>query len=379
MHGLAAVDCGQAAMEDSSLDWSARMTTRRTRLSAALALSVLLAVLSLVPAARVRAAAPERLTDQEFWKISSESSEPDGTFRSENLLSNELGMQWVIPRLLTTARTGRAYLGVGPEQNFTYIAALKPSIVFIIDIRRGNLDLQLMYKALFELSADRADFYSRLFSKARPATLSATSSALDIVNAYERVPTSEALYKDNLKAIEDLLTKKHGFALSDLDVQGLEWVYQQFYWFGPSIDYNSAGGGFGGGGSPTYADLTAATDANGVERNFLATEDRYQVLKDLESRNLVVPVIGNFGGPKAIRAVGAYLKGRDLVVSAFYLSNVEQYLEQDSIWNNFCRSVATLPLDEASTFIRSTRGAPGPGPGLNSELGNIQNDVKSCR
>ena len=56
-------------------------------------------------------------------------------------------------------------MGVGPEQNFTYIVATKPSMAFIVDVRRGNLDLQLMYKALFELSADRAEFVSRLFSQ----------------------------------------------------------------------------------------------------------------------------------------------------------------------------------------------------------------------
>jgi hypothetical protein len=355
------------------------MTTRRTRLSAALAFSCVLACLTLVAHVGLRAAAPDRLSDQDFWKISVDASEPDGNFRSENLLSNELGMQWVLPDLIARAKPGRAYLGVGPEQNFTYIAALKPSIVFIIDIRRGNLDLQLMYKALFELSADRADFYSRLFSKKRPAGITASSSAVDIVTAYERVATSADLYNANLAAIEDLLTKKHGFPLSQGDIQGLEWVYQQFYFYGPSIDYNSGGGGFGGGRSPTYGDLTAATDEKGVERNFLASEDRYNVLKDLETKNLIIPVVGNFGGPKAIRAVGTYLKSRDLLVSAFYLSNVEQYLQQDNIWTNFCRSVATLPLDDSSTFIRSTRGGYGPGPGLNSQLGKMKEETTTCR
>ncbi|HEX4346986.1 MAG TPA: hypothetical protein VHZ73_05400 [Vicinamibacterales bacterium] len=362
------------------------MATRRTRLTAAFALSLLLAFVTLASTARVRAAAPERLNDAEFWKISAETSEPDGEFRSENLLSNELGMQWVIPRLLQISKTGRAYLGVGPEQNFTYIAALKPSIVFIIDIRRGNLDLQLMYKALFELSADRADFYSRLFSKPRPAGLTASSRALDIVTAFENVRTSEDLYKQNQKDVEDLLEKTHGFPLSakraeatQTDWEDLKWVYDQFYWFGPSMDYNSPGGGFGGGTSPTYADLAAATDDKGIERNFLSSEERYQVLKNLEERNLIVPVVGNFGGPKAIRAVGDYLKSRNETVSAFYLSNVEQYLSQDGLSTNFCRSVATLPLDGASTFIRTQRGAPGPGAGLNPVLGGMAKEVETCR
>jgi hypothetical protein len=98
---------------------------------------------------------PQRLTDQEFWKFVSESSEPSGTFHSDNLLSNEAQFQYIVPKLIQTAKPGRVYLGVGPEQNFTYIAAVKPVMVFIVDIRRGNLDLHLMYKALFEMSADR--------------------------------------------------------------------------------------------------------------------------------------------------------------------------------------------------------------------------------
>src|SRR5216684_2720442 len=241
-------------------------------------------VLSLLVAsgAPLRAAAPDRLSDQEFWKLSVDSSEPDGTFRSENLLSNELGGQWVIPSLVASAKQGRVYMGVGPEQNFAYIAALKPSMAFIIDIRRGNLELQLMYKALFELSADRAEFVSRLFSKKRPEGLTSASTALDIFTAYERVPTSEPLFNENLKAIEDLLTKKHGLPMTAKDIDGLEWVYQQFYLFGPSINYNSAGGGFGGGGgySPTYADLMVATDGpRGVERGYLSSDERFGVVK----------------------------------------------------------------------------------------------------
>ena len=64
--------------------------------------------------------------------------------------------------------SGGVYIGVGPEQNFSYIARLRPAMAFIIDIRRENLNLHLFYKALFEVSSDRADFVSRLFSRPRP-------------------------------------------------------------------------------------------------------------------------------------------------------------------------------------------------------------------
>src|SRR6267154_2325682 len=157
---------------------------------------------------------PLRLADQEFWALVTDLSEPGGSFRSDNLLSNESRLQLVIPDLLKTAKRGGVYVGVGPEQNFTYIAALQPSMAFIVDIRRGNLQLHLMYKALFELSTDRADFISRLFSRKQPDGLRNTSTAAEIFEAYAGVEASQALYDRNLKAIETQLSGKHGFALS---------------------------------------------------------------------------------------------------------------------------------------------------------------------
>src|SRR5437660_11608210 len=99
-----------------------------------------------------------------------------------------------------------------------------------------------------------------------------------------------------------------------------------------------------------------AMGGRGGWRSYRAYEENFAFLKSLESKNLVVPVVGNFAGAKAIRAVGKYVRENGGQISAFYLSNVEQFLHQDGIWDNFCRSVATLPLDESSTFIRSVRG-----------------------
>ena len=318
---------------------------------------------------------PARLTDQEFWTLVGELSEPGGTFRSDNLLSNEGRFQFVIPDLIEIAKPGGVYMGVGPEQNFTYIAATRPAIAFIIDIRRGNLDLHLMYKALFELSADRADFVSRLFSRKRPSGLRPASTAAEIFSAYLQVDPSDELYAHNLKDIQHHLAVRHGFSLTSDDVKGIEYVYNAFFTFGPDIRYSSTEG-FGSTYQPTYAALMLATDGAGRPRGYLSSQERFAYLKDLESRNLVVPVVGNFAGPKAIRAVGAYLKQRDATVSAFYLSNVEQYLRLQRGWNTFCANVATLPLDDTSTFIRAGHGGRvSRGTALTAELGVMAAEV----
>ena len=138
---------------------TALYTTGVLRLGRSLAFLTILAIsIGVVASAAGISAAdklPTRLSDHEFWDLVTEFSEPNGTFRSDNLLSNEVRFQFVIPELVQIAKPGGVYLGVGPEQNFTYIAAIKPALAFIVDIRRGNLDLHLVYKALFELSSDR--------------------------------------------------------------------------------------------------------------------------------------------------------------------------------------------------------------------------------
>ena len=362
--------------------WTRRRDVRRGAVWAAGAL-ILAASLTAAHAVHAAGAVPARLTDQEFWSLVGELSEPGGSFRSENLLSNETRLQYVIPDLIRTVPRGRVYLGVGPEQNFTYIAAVQPSMAFIVDIRRGNLQLQLMYKALFELSDNRADFVSRLFSRKLPDGLGASASAKDIFEALAMAEPSEALYDRNVKAVESQLSAKHGFPVSAEDLRGIEHVLHAFYTFGPAINYSSSdteNTPTTGNYRPTYADLMTATDTENHARSYLASEDAFAFVKALESKNLVVPVVGDFSGPKALRAVGTYLRARSAIVSAFYVSNVEQYLRVERVWPAFCGNAARLPIDEASTFIRAGRGgryARG-GTALTHELTSIAADVDGC-
>ena len=356
------------------------MTRRRALLVAGSILAICLKA-PLIPA--VRAAAemlPSRLSDEDFWRIASDFSERSGSFQSDNLLSNERGLQYVIPDLTQIAKPSRVYLGVGPEQNFTYIAALRPKIAFIVDIRRGNRDLHLMYKALFELSADRAEFVSRLFSKKRPDGLGTTSTVTEIFDAYTNVETSDALRGENLRAIVNQLVKKHRFALTGDDMLRLQHIYSDFCSFGPDLQYSSTRNGGGRRRTePTYSDLMVATDRDGQSRSYLSTEEAFAFVKEFEAQNLLVPIVGNFAGPKALRAVSAYLKDKGATVSAFYVSNVEEYLRRDGTWPSFCANVNTLPIDDTSTFIRSVPGRESnPRFALDSELGVMAADVKEC-
>ena len=309
---------------------------------------------------------PTRLADTTYWRMITEMSEPDGFFRSDNLVGNESSLQWVIPTLQKELGTGGVYLGVAPDQNFTYMIALKPSIVFIVDIRRGAMLQHLLYKALFEMSPDRASFLSLLFSRPRPAGLDTAATIDAMLAAYTPIVADSALYVRNFAAIKRHLTETHHFALGPKDIDGMEYVYNAFFAAGPELTYNfgqgngmGAFGGRGGGrfGMPSYGALLLETDGLGANRSYLANESGYRWLRDFQSRNLLVPVIGDFAGPKALRVVGQWVRERGAKIDAMYVSNVEQYLFMDvDAWRRYYENVATLPINPNALFIRSVSG-----------------------
>lgn len=282
-----------------------------------------------------------------------EFSETGGYFRSDNFVSNETTFQYVIKDLKKTT-PGGVYLGVGPDQNFTYIIALQPKMAIIVDIRRQNAMQHLMYKALIETSADRADFLSRLFSRKRPEGLSAKSTPEELFAAYDNVEPDRQMFEETWKGIKKHLEETHKFKLSLDDEGNVEYVLRAFFAGGPDLTYNGIGGNFGRGRMPSYEEIMQTTDAEGTNLSYMGSEENFQSLQNLEKKNLIIPVVGDFAGAKAIRTVANYLKEHDAHVTAFYLSNVEQYLfQQDDDWSKFYKNVQTLPLDPGATFIRS--------------------------
>ena len=293
-----------------------------------------------------RSTLPAGLSDRQFWSLSETLSEPAGKFSvSDNLVSNEPHVAENIRRLHAA---GGVYIGVGPEQNFSYIARLQPAMAFVIDIRRENRNLHLFYKALFALSMDRGDFMSRLFSRARPHGLGPGASAEEIFNRYERVPASPEYYERNLALIRVHLVKTRGLPLTGSDLEWIERIFKAFYTDGPGIRY--WGSGDVKAIQPTYRQLMTIEDGTGDARSFLATEEAFEFVKDVQWRNLIVPVVGDFGGPNAIPRVGEYVRSHGGEVQAFYGSNVAVYLTNQQK-QTFCRNLATLPFARRAWFI----------------------------
>jgi hypothetical protein len=333
----------------------------RTKLLAVTLVAILLAP----PSFRAADTLPASLSDQEFWKLVTEFSEPGGNFVFEMFMSNEETFQEILPDLLRRVQPGGVYLGVAPEQNFTYIAALRPKMAFIVDIRRENMIQMLMYKALFEMSPSRADFLSKLFSRSLRSTPLPQANVDQVFAALTPGSGNRQLLAQNVQAIKDRLQKTHGYALTARDLQTIDYIANLFFRGGPDAHLTTYG--------TTFRELMRLTDGQGRNRNFLAVESNYQFVREMQQKNLIVPIVGDFAGPKALRSVSRYLQQHLATVSAFYVSNVEEYIQSpQQTWIAYCRSIVALPINASSTFIRFGRGGRG------SYLATMQSFAGSC-
>jgi hypothetical protein len=309
---------------------------------------------------------PAQLDDAAFWRMVTEFSEAGGSFTSENFVSNEPNFQQVLTRLTVATKRGGAYLGVGPEQNFTYVAALEPALAFIIDIRRQNLIQHLMYKAIFEMADDRAVFLSILLSRPRPDGPHESSTAKQLFSTFDRVAPDPELAKTNRAAIKDHLVNGHGFQLNAKDLEVLDHIHQIFERYGPGTRYSSTARTVNSSNSNdnwNLATILATVDDNGANRSFMANEQLFHAVKKMQHANLIVPIVGDLAGDSAMKAIAEYLQDHQLTVTAFYVSNVEQYLFRNNGLRNggaqrFYENVALLPFDSSSMFIRSSVRGP---------------------
>src|SRR5215467_3117277 len=291
------------------------MRPKRVRIS--LVLLCLAAVLG-VARLSIKAAdtLPAQYTDAEFWRMVTEFSEAGGDYQFENFVSNEISYQEVLPALSRLAKPGGVYFGVASEQNFTYIDVVRPKVAFIFDVRRQNTLQLLMYKALFEMADNRADFVSLLFSRKRPAGLDANSSAEALFQAIAEAKPDPQLYARTLQAIKDRLIRQHRFALSPDDQQKIEYIFNVFFRGGPRMDY-----GFASTAPnpyvPSYHMLAVSNDGRGKNWVYLAREESYKHIREMQQNNLIVPLVGDFTGLKAIRAVAQYVRDHGSTISVF--------------------------------------------------------------
>jgi hypothetical protein len=323
---------------------------------------ILVAILFwLGPAGGVAGQAPRRLSDSEYSRLIQRLSEDPGYFNSDNLITNESSYLQVLGGLRSLGVHDGVYLGVGPEQNFTYIAKVRPRLAIILDIRRQNLIFHWFFKSLFEMSQNRLEYLSYLFCKPLPVKipLDKKGDVEHLLTFLEAIPPDAKLFQKNLVMIESRLRMNHHFTLSAADEKTIRDIYKEFFDNQFEIRFRSYGRPMYHF-YPSFKEIALERDLEGKWGNYLNSEEDFRFLKRLQERNLIIPVVGDFAGPKAMRSIGAYIRAMDETVSVFYVSNVEFYLLQNGFFGQYGENLKLLPFDARSLLIRAYFRFPHP-------------------
>lgn len=293
---------------------------------------------------------------EQFAQIVEKFSEPNGYFDSDNLISNESSYLHVMSKMRQMKVTGGAYIGVGPDQNFSYIAQIRPNIVFITDIRRDNLLQHLLFKSIFALSHNRMEYLCLFFGRPVPSDLKSWDARgiQEIIAYLDKTPSKRELFEKTKADIQSKV-KSFGVKLDPAEFETISRIHTAFFDAGPDLKFTSRNRP-PQWYYPSYRDLLLEKDLTGKQCNYLASEDDFRFLQSLEERNLIIPIVANLAGDHALKSIAQYLKQRGERVSAFYTSNVEFYLMRgfrDDEFNRFAENVSLLPRDERSVIIRS--------------------------
>jgi hypothetical protein len=336
------------------------------------------------PASPASSSGSSSLGSSSLGSLVDRLSEPNGDFDTDNLISNESSYLHVMPALEQGGVSGGVYIGVGPDQNFSYIARIRPNSAFIIDIRRDNLLLHLLFKAIFAASRNRMEYLSILTGRPAPDRLDTWRDAsIEKIIAYLDMaePASAAWNGADLERLHASI-RSTGIPLSAADLATIDRFRRAFVQSGLGLQFQSTGRP-ARDYYPTYRDLLLETDRRGRKLCYLASEDDFQFVKSLEARDGLVPVVGNLSGPRALANIGQEIARRGEKVSAFYVSNIENYLFRDGTFPRFVDNVKKLPRSDKSVIIRSLFGGMSlpesvPGYYSTSAIQTINEFVANC-
>jgi hypothetical protein len=317
---------------------------------------LMLAFLVSATASRVANASKDH---RQFAALSARLSEPGGYFDSDNLISNETSYLHVLDKIREIGVSGGVYIGVGPDQSFTYIAKIRPRLAIMIDIRRDNLLQHLLFKALFGRARNRIEYLCLFFGKPFPRSRGWEQRGVkDLLDYIDNTPSDAKLFEKTVKDVRADI-QKFGITLSSSDLEAVARVQRAFYSAGLDIRYSSHHRP-PRSIYPSYRDLLLERDLSGQLNNYFNSEDEFQFLKRFEAQDLVVPVVGDLSGPQAMKAIGKYIAEIREQVSAFYVSNVEFYLQRQGTFEKFIENVKSLPVNNRSVIIRSYFNYGGP-------------------
>jgi hypothetical protein len=260
---------------------------------------------ALPPAARSVRALPA-LSDSARARLVLSLSEQGGFFDTDNLISNERSYLHVIGAPAAHARRrvpgGRA----GPELLLPGGRAARGRVHHRHPARQPAPApaAQVALRPLVE----RAEYLARLHGRALPDNPRSWDRRPleDILKRVESLPVDSRRGARERRAV-DSLVRALPLPITDQDRATIERFHRTFIENGTALRFQT----FGRAPRPyypTYRQLLLETDAAGRPASFLVDEEDFRWVKELERRNLVIPVVGDLAGAHAVRAIGGWLE-----------------------------------------------------------------------
>lgn len=286
---------------------------------------------------------PDR--DETFDGLIRSLSEPQSGPHADNLITNEDSFGRVTGSLQRMVSPGNVYIGVGPDQNFSYIARSHPSIAFVLDYRRRNLRLHLLHKALFMLSDDRVSYLTRLTAR-RPAGLPREPNVDQLVQSFSTAPFDEALMERTRSEVLGLVR-----ALGVLDEsEEVDLQTIQTRLAGPGMDAKFLAMPI----YPRFGKLIRTPGRDGQPAHMLASETTYRTVRDAQRGDLLIPLVADLAGVGALPRLRDWLRQKRQAVSVIYVSDVEFFLLKDNRFDAYVENLDRLPRTEDAVIIRSS-------------------------
>ena len=296
------------------------------------------------------------LSNEEYFRIMRDFSERPGHYFSSNYSSNESSYLQVIDEIEKLKIKGGAYIGVGPEQNYTYIAKIRPEIAFIVDIRQDAQLQHLMYRALFQISENRIDFIKNLTCRSPSRIKKDDSLEQSIALFLHESPPDSMKFQECFEHIMQTFREEDISRLSVEEIDRMKSIYRAFALAGLNISFDFRPNEYHNlGRQIKFHTLILSKTPDGRYENFLASDENYEAVRKLSFENRIVPIVGNFSGHHALRSIAEYLSERRIIVRVFYVSNVEAFLfQQNNDVRNYLENIYLLPSDVSSYMIRFT-------------------------
>lgn len=267
----------------------------------------------------------------------------------------------VAKSLVARAPADGVYIGVGQDENLSYIALTRPVLALVVGSNHDQLLLQLMYKALFEIAADRQAFLVGLLgadgSELRPASPDDRLSLL--MDRVGRLPRTEASFESAHRAIQRRVVS-FGLDLGPDANSKLRDVHQAFFRRGLELRHAPNDRTGNPETFPTLRTVLESVSPDGAVRSFLGTSAYFDSVRRLHASNRIVPLVGTL--PDALPVVAAFLRQRSLEVGVVHVSSTELAIATPQAFAKWTRSLATLPKSKGALFIRAYlhQGKPHP-------------------